>query len=680
MEISLAQLIPEKRMWKLKLPSEMWQLISIIPIMALFLVNSVKCQSAGDSKLFYESSKPYTRWWWFASIIHEKDVKAQLDWVKKNNFGGVEIAWVYPLNRKRFFNEKNDTTYTPRQVWLSPEWSQIVATTKKYADSIGIGCDFTFGTGWPFGDTEVKREDATQTYREKNDSLKWTYSVVSWEYPKKGFILNHLDSLAFNRYALRMGNALNPALKGNQSGLFCDSWEVETKRIWTSGFDLEFVGNFGYDIKPYMDSIYSKRCADQRFDYMSLVSRYVLDQFYKPFNAQCHKLGCFSRVQCAGAPIDLISGYSSVDVPETEAMLYEPAYSVIVASAACLGKKKEVSSETFTCTYGFPKYNEDLKRMDFKKRGQEQVADLKLIADALFSNGTNQIIWHGMPFNPIGIDTIRFYASVHVGSAGNLTQDISAFNLYMQKVSAHMKKGVNYSNIAVYLPTEDSWMTGEMKNPDPQQPWAWGEYEMRNVRMPLELKGYHPLWINAEYLEKGILNNGKLYIGDAVFSYLYLDVEYLCYKALTTVVRLAKNGFPVCIKKPFKEPGKNKSTDYSIISAELMSLPSVSHKFKPIHKPLVEGDSLPDFWCRKDGGNYYLFFANPKSKNLKLPLTYGQSLCNRILEKNIKISINDVQIPYILKFKPYQSLLLKINDIGKIEPLNIEFVPPTPVN
>jgi hypothetical protein len=661
----------------MKFTATIWQIILII--LVLFLFSCSTSPKINSAKLNYESSKPYTRWWWFASIIKERDVQAQLDWVKKNNFGGVEIAFVYPLNRKRFFNEKNDTTYTPRQEWLSPEWSEIVAFTKKYADSIGIGCDFTFGTGWPFGDTYVKREDATQTYNEKYDSLKWTSSVVSWEYPKKGFVLNHMDSSAFQRYALRIGNALNEALKGKRSGLFCDSWEVETKRIWTSGFEKEFIKRFGYDIIPYMDSIYSTQFANERYDYLSLVSDYVLTQFYKPFTATCNKLGCYSRVQCAGAPIDLISGYSSVDVPETEAMLYEPGYSVIVASSASLGKKRVVSSETFTCTYGFPVYNKETKKMDFKKRGKEQVADLKLIADALFANGTNQIIWHGMPYNPVGIDTIRFYASVHVGTSGNLSRDIPEFNAYMQKVSEYMKQGVNYSDIAIYLPTEDSWMTGNMKNPDPQQPWAWGEYEMRNVRMPKELDGFHPLWINAEYLNKGTLNNGKLYAGDAIFSYLYVDVEYLRYDALTAILSLAKKGFPVCIKKAFKEPGKQKSPDYNTKYLDLMKLPNVSDKFKPDHSPLVEGDSLPDFWCRRYGENYFLFFANPKSKNLKLPLTLGQSYCNATIDKNVKINLKGIKIPYELKFKPYQSLMLKINDKGKIEAKNIEYYPTTPL-
>ena len=52
-----------------------------------------------ERESFYPSSKPCTRWWWFATEIKKPDVKYQLDWAKENNFGGVEIAWVYPLHR-----------------------------------------------------------------------------------------------------------------------------------------------------------------------------------------------------------------------------------------------------------------------------------------------------------------------------------------------------------------------------------------------------------------------------------------------------------------------------------------------------------------------------------------------------------------------------------------------------
>ena len=109
-----------------------------------------------------------------------------------------------------------------------------------------------------------------------------------------------MDEGAFGRYAQRMGSALAPALKGSVSGLFCDSWEVETTRIWTTGLGEAFKRSYGYDIDPYMDSIYSKANFDERYDYMKLVSEYVVNRFYKSFAAECHSLGTFSRVQCAG--------------------------------------------------------------------------------------------------------------------------------------------------------------------------------------------------------------------------------------------------------------------------------------------------------------------------------------------------------------------------------------------
>ncbi len=657
----------------------MRKLRNLLPVFILALMLSAFTGEA-ETRLHYPSSKPITRWWWFARVIKKDDVRANLDWLKKNNFGGVEIAFVYPLNRKRFYSEPLDTNYLPRQEWLSPEWSEIVAFTKQYADSLGLGCDFTFGTGWPFGDTKVKREDATQTWHEKNDSTKWTYSVVSWEYPAKGYILNHMDSAAFQRYALRMGTALRPALKGSVSGLFCDSWEVETSRIWTTGFDKAFQKTYGYDISPYMDSIYGREYADERYDYMKLVSGYVINQFYKPFTAECKALGAFSRAQCAGAPVDLIPAYASVDVPETEAMLYEPPYSRIVASAACLASRKEVTSETFTCTYGFPKYNTQTRKMDFKLRGKEQVADLKLIADALFANGVNQVIWHGMPFNPAGIDTIMFYASVHVGRKGNLSKDIPGFNEYMAKVSGYMKLGKTFSDVALYLPVEDSWITGKMKDPDPQQPWAWGEYEMRRTLPPAELNGYNPLWISGDYLKNCTVKDKKLVCGDGAFSVLYIDADHIDLAALKTILAFARQGLPVCIKTTPSQPGKNKSKEYNKLIAELFSLKNISREFTGDSRvqPLIEGDDLPDFWCRKDGGDYYFFIANPASRDLHLPLKYGQSLSNQTIRKQVVFHVNGHVQKMMLEFKSYQSLLVQINKNGDPALMNIDYNPPVP--
>ena len=40
----------------------------------------------------YQSAKPYTRWWWFAGIIKNEDVKEQLDWLKENGWEGIFLG------------------------------------------------------------------------------------------------------------------------------------------------------------------------------------------------------------------------------------------------------------------------------------------------------------------------------------------------------------------------------------------------------------------------------------------------------------------------------------------------------------------------------------------------------------------------------------------------------------
>ncbi len=619
-----------------------------------------------DKIEYYKDSKPWSRWWWFADVIKEESIIDNLLWLKKNGFGGVEIAWVYPLNRML----KDTINYTPRQEWLSSEWSYIVAFTKKCADSYELGCDFTFGTLWPFGDSYVPLEESTMFLDDKNRKQEIT---ASWEYPKKGFVIDHLNKKALYNYSLRIGNALKPALSGSVSALFCDSWEVETKFLTTHNFEDTFFLKYGYYLSDYKDNLYSNSepYRSVRYDYMKLLSEYVLEEFYKPFTEISHNLGAFSRVQCSGAPCDIISAYSVVDVPESEALLFEPTFSNIVSSAANLSGKQIITAETFTCIYGWPRI----------RICEEQTADLKLLADALFANGVNQIIWHGKPFNSVGSDSTKFYASVHVGSSGSLADEIPAFNNYMQRVSSYLKKGIAFSDIAVYLPTEDSWVAGELPK-EKQFIWAWGEYEQRYTYFPEELKGFCPMWINGDFLEKAKYENGFLKVGDCAFKALYLDIKWMDIKYLRTIVKLAKAGLPIIVKQIPEEPGLNKNiSEYKYLCFELMEYDNVrinTEKFLHL-KPLISGFNLPDFKCRQTENELYIFFANPKSKGLKFPLEYGQSFNIQVVNIDIIISFGKFCIPYKLVFEPYQSKLLKINNKGVITDIDISFIPKKPV-
>lgn len=612
-----------------------------------------------QSYLQAQGQAPWSRYWWFASTIREEDVRFNLDWLKANGFGGVELAWVYPLNR---FNPK-DTTYTLRQEWLSPEWSGIVDFTIRYADSIGLGCDLTFGTLWPFGDASVPFEQATQRFGDP----EWRQQLkLSWQHPKVGYVVDHLTPEHYKPYFNRLLNAFpRPATRIPQS-YFIDSWEVETEHLWCNGFEKDFQDKFGYDIVPFMDSIYTPQNSRYRYDYMSLLSDKVLG-FYRDFDSALNGAGISSRGQVSGAPCDLISGYALLDIPEGESMLFEPEFCAIPASAALLSGKKKVSSETFTCLYGWPRQH----------IREEQIADLKLVADALFANGINHVVWHGKAHNPAGQDTVNFYATTHIGPSSPLAAEILPFNRYLEKVSSFMSEGHTFSDIAVYLPTEDAWTAGVMPR-EKQFKWAWGYYEMRYVYFPDELAGHNPTWINGEFLEKAVVENGALKVGDARYKALYVDVEYLGYRVLRRLAEIAKSGFPVVLKRMPEEPGAIVHRDYAKWAGKLKRSKNVSGNLPEGLSPFLTGEKIPRHWCRQNGDVLYIFFPNPKADRLKFPLEYGQSFNTETLAYPITVDFRGSKIDLNLVFEPYQSLLYKIEN-GQAEQVDIEFVPGTPV-
>ncbi len=632
-------------------------------------------KSDAEVNEFYPTSKPCTRWWWFATEIKESDVKHQLDWAKENNFGGVEIAWVYPLYRYQRMYEKKYNRFYPKdttaQKWLSTEWSDIVNYTKSYADSLGLICDFTFGSAWPVAGSNIGPEHTTKVY---GDSTFRQTLTFAWTWPDTQLVINHLDAEAFEIFADPVGKALKEAINtGSKSALFTDSWEIKLNfkyKIWTDGFDQTFEEEFGYDIIPFMDHGLDS-FPDVRYDYMLHLDEYVTEGFYKPYAEKCRELGAWSRVQCLAAPTDVMTTYSLVDIPETESMLNNPNYSRVVSSSACLASKKMVSSETFTCMYGFPS----------TYLRQEQTADLKMVADAMFAQGVNHHFYHGMPYNPIGSDSIEFFATTYFGPGGSLTPELPEFNSYMEKVSSAMLKGKTYSDVAVYVPYEDGVMKGALPK-EKRRVWVWGEYELRYIYPPAETEGYHPLWINRHFLDLATFRDGKLSVGDASFSTLYIDVKYMDLRALKKVLEFAKQGLPVCLKSAPAQPGKTKSDDFEKMIKELSAIKNVSSNFQEVvnHLPLIKGDVLPEYWCRVEpDGTHYLFLAQGLSKDLKYPIYSGQSFMETSDYKELTIQVNGKTIKQNFEFKPYQSLLLKISPDGSLDYVDITFNPKDPV-
>ena len=252
-----------------------------------------------------------------------------------------------------------------------------------------------------------------------------------------------------------------------------------------------------------------------RYDYRAFIADAVLDEFYRPFTEICHGLGAVSRVQCHGAPTDLIAAYGAVDVPETEVLLFPPPFARIAASAAALGGKPVVSCETFTCPYGFP-------AVHFK---QERASDLRLLADAAIAHGVNQVVWHGMPYNPPG-GSNAFFATTHVGPDSALAAEIPALNAYLADVCSWMRRGRTYAGLAVYLPVEDNRMRDRLP-PELRTPAAQFYWELRQEVVPEEAEPYGPLWVSAASLVGATWDGSKLRVGAAEFDALLLACRWL---------------------------------------------------------------------------------------------------------------------------------------------------------
>lgn len=109
------------------------------------------------------TSKPWTRWWWMGNAVDKAGLKKNLIAIHDVGLGGVEITPIYGVKGE----EDNFTDF------LSPKWMEMLSYTIHVADSLGLKVDMTLGTGWPYGGSQVTREDAaTKIVVQKYDIAK----------------------------------------------------------------------------------------------------------------------------------------------------------------------------------------------------------------------------------------------------------------------------------------------------------------------------------------------------------------------------------------------------------------------------------------------------------------------------------------------------------------------------
>lgn len=455
-----------------------------------------------------DDSRIMMRWWWFGPAVTKTELEREMREMKTAGVGGFEVQPVYPLILD---DPANGIKTLP---FLSDEFLDALKFTSEKARELGLRMDLTLGSGWPFGGPQVPVSHAAgqlRLQRVKVTSGSQRVSIPSIGAGEKliavflaavheqsiapeslhelavgpdkvielpagldaphevlffiasrtgmmvkrpavgaeGFVVDHYDRAAVAEYQNKVGDRLMQAFGDRPPyAVFCDSLEV-FQSDWTGDLLEEFQKRRGYDLKPYLAALVfdiGPKTAPIRHDWGKTLTELFNERFARPMREWARQHGTLFRMQGYGMPPAELSSNALADLPEGEG----PQWKVVRAtrwasSASHIYGRPVSSSETWTWIHS-PVF-------------RATPLDLKAEADLHFLQGINQLIGHGWPYSPAGVEYPgwRFYASGALNEKNPwwiVMPDVSA---YLQRLSFLLRQGEPVNDVALYLPNSDAW-------------------------------------------------------------------------------------------------------------------------------------------------------------------------------------------------------------------------------
>ncbi len=443
-------------------------------------------------------ARPMMRWWWFGASMTTAQIDDQLTAMHRCGIGGVELAFVYPLDPR------------PGPAFLSPQMLHLVGHAARRAHELGLRVDLTLGSGWSYGGAHIPTALAAQRLWWDQRSLgpaaqrvpvgaRWPTEHLVAAYLAEGAaeerpvdfrpvpvdgdevavpagagprtlllalagptgqqvkrpasgaegpVLDHYSAEAIAHHLQQVGEPLLAAAgPENVTAVFCDSLEVY-HADWTPTLVAEIAARRGYDPVPllYRLRVDHPEVARFRADYYRTLSELQEERFLAPVRAWAHARGVQLRVQNYGQPPARVSGYAHADLVEGEGWGWRGVPQTKWASSAAhhLGRAV-VSSETWTWVHS-PSFR--ARPIDLKGEAHEH-----LLA------GVNQLIGHGWPFSPR--DAVgpgwAFYAAGALSDRNAWWAAAPALFGYLSRLSALLRTGEHVADVALWLPYEDTY-------------------------------------------------------------------------------------------------------------------------------------------------------------------------------------------------------------------------------
>ena len=435
------------------------------------------------------------RWWWFGPSVTRPELDRQLSAMAAAGFGGVEVAYVYPLGPAT-------TTF------LSAEFLADLRFAADRAQALGLRFDLTLGSGWSFGGPYVTADLAARRLRWERRELapgpaavpvqpSWPTDVLvaaylgagslqeqpdafeqlpvtdgvlrvldgtgtrqlllAWSQPTgqnvkraavgaEGPVLDHYAAAAAEAHLRWAGDPLLDAVPAELVGsVFCDSLEVY-EADWTPGLPAEFERRCGYPLLPVLHRLTTDGpdSGRVRADYHRTLCRLYEENFVAVVQRWAARRGVRFRIQGYGTPPAMVSSYRFADLVEGEGWGWkELTQTRWASSAGHLYGREVVSAEAWTWVHS-PSFR--ATPLDLQGEAHEHLL-----------NGVNQLFGHGWPYSPSDAPGLgwMFYAAGALDDRNPWWPAVPGLNAALTRSCWLLRQGRPEADVALYVPGED---------------------------------------------------------------------------------------------------------------------------------------------------------------------------------------------------------------------------------
>jgi hypothetical protein len=464
------------------------------------------------------------RWWWFGAAVEKSEILRELEQMKADNVGGVELAFVYP-------EVVDDPAKGLRNFpFLSAEMLDCVHYAQQEAGKLGMRVDVTLGSGWPYGGPATSLEQAATRLRVAEiavppgatavvpPKLAKGETVISvsiadarpgsahgpWDaasakslagpaaaFPPaqsprvvlyfiasptgqqvkraavgaEGWVLDPFSRQAVATHLQSVGEPLLHAFGSTPPfAVFSDSLEAYGAD-WTPDLPAEFKRRRGYDLLSHLPELVSGETLTAqkvRHDWGMTLTELVNERYLTQINNWAVAHHTKFRSQTYGEPAVSLSSQRLVSLPEGEGSRWRQ-FSTLrwTTSANHIYGNNVTSGESFTWLHS-PVF-------------RATPLDMKAEADIDFITGENQLIFHGWPYSApqVGEPGWSLYAAAVFNHHNPWHPVMPDVDRYIQRLSFLLRQGEPANQVAILLPTDDAWasftpgkvtITGEMSH------------------------------------------------------------------------------------------------------------------------------------------------------------------------------------------------------------------------